>query len=474
MEKLHLTRKMGMVLLAMVMLWPVACKRDQLPPGNSLLNTYRGTDKMVLKVIETLREPANQTVLADLEMQGNINWEYETLITSRFLKGYTLRFATGSDGNYLDAEVNAETGAVKLFSKQMQQQRDALSKQELNSQLLKQGNGTLSHDCTYTVFFEIECKIEDSLDRILALTSLQIFGDLIRRGGFKITEVEGLKVTFTGNNESTTNSVIGELQRVMTSLQLFFNSDGYKFGFKTLEVTGGCESGSPVVQMVPPIIWEQIRYVNVSGAGACIFQAENLKIYCLYAEGNGFWRVQIKSITGGGYAEIRMANLRDAFISPPSWPAEAQDAVIKMKGQFERGAAQGWHTEAASKAHENYHYLEWKAAAEYYWPIVAACINAIKVPKSGNRYNDEALLRAKVRDIQSVFENLLNNYKNSLDDGPRARPYAAGQMELNKAIRYVQQLASQHGWQVEQGVTNPNVDLSRPAYLPFPPFNCPF
>jgi len=120
MEKLHLTKKMGMVLLAMAMLWSVACKRDQLPPGNSLLNSYRGTDKMVLKVIGALREPANQTLLADLEKQGNINWKYETLITSRFLKGYTLRFATGSDG-YLDAEVNAETGTAKLFSKQMQE-----------------------------------------------------------------------------------------------------------------------------------------------------------------------------------------------------------------------------------------------------------------------------------------------------------------------------------------------------------------
>ena len=154
MKKTKPTKRAIMVMFTMLLLCLGSCKRDPfLPPMPNVLNSYRGTDKMVLQVIEALKAPDNKELLTELEKQGNINWEYKALITSRFLDGITLRFATGINGDYLDAEVDAQTMAVKLYSKQQQEQRDAMAQQAFNKR--QAGKSTQAGVCTYNITFEV-------------------------------------------------------------------------------------------------------------------------------------------------------------------------------------------------------------------------------------------------------------------------------------------------------------------------------
>ena len=154
MKKTKPTQRLGMVILTMLLMCLGACKRNELqPPIPNILNSYRGTNKIVLQVVEELKKPDNRALLAELEKQGSINWECKVLITSRFMDGATLRFATGSNGDYLDAEVNGQTMAIRLYSKQQQEQRDAMAKQAFSKRL--GGKSTQAGVCTYKVGFEV-------------------------------------------------------------------------------------------------------------------------------------------------------------------------------------------------------------------------------------------------------------------------------------------------------------------------------
>ena len=207
MKKLKPTKRIIMTLLAMFLL--LTCKHEPLPPssGPSVLDTYHGDDEMVLKVIKQLKNPQNKLLLNELEKQATIDWKYEALITSRFLDGFTLRFTTGDNEGYLDAEINAETKAIKLYSSQMQQQRDALVKQSLNK--LK-ANGTL--DCFYTLYFEISASNYQ-------LLSYSLLKDLLIRG----LNNGGLRVTFVDSNTDYLVVTAIESFSPLTNINAFVN-----------------------------------------------------------------------------------------------------------------------------------------------------------------------------------------------------------------------------------------------------------
>jgi hypothetical protein len=183
---------------------------------------------------------------------------------------------------------------------------------------------------------------------------------------------------------------------------------------------------------------------------------------------NNVWRLRVKKITGGVTIVVRTGGSRNPITSPPVDEPEADDAVTVMKGYYTRGSRGSWHTEAASKAHEEHHYTEWKCSAEHYWADVENCLEQFTVPFNAHANEASAVTalvalgaNAKI----NAFTNAAKQYWFTLGDGPSDRPYAAGQLALNAAITFVQNLAATNGWVVPQGTDNPSP--ANPCYQPY-------
>ncbi|HHJ18439.1 MAG TPA: hypothetical protein ENJ84_01190 [Gammaproteobacteria bacterium] len=186
------------------------------------------------------------------------------------------------------------------------------------------------------------------------------------------------------------------------------------------------------------------------------------------------WRLKIDSIKGGVDIDVYTGGSRDPVTTPPTTEAEAQNAVNVMKGYYARGNRGAWHTEAASRAHEEYHYREWKCSAEHYWPTAKTALESLTVSRATHATEATAIasLRAGANGADSklqAFRNVAHNYWFTLADNASSRPYAAGQLVLNKAIRQVQRLASRNGWTVPRGVDRPST--ATPCYQPWTPYN---
>jgi hypothetical protein len=144
-----------------------------------------------------------------------------------------------------------------------------------------------------------------------------------------------------------------------------------------------------------------------------------------------------------------------------------------MKGYYARGSRGTWHTEAASRKHEEHHEREWRCSAEHYWPIARGAIEAMTAPIAAHPSEGAAIAAmragpggadAKVAALSAIARA----YWFTLSDGAAARPYAAGQLVLNGAIRNVQGLAAGKGWAVPAGTDSP--DPEPPCYQPWLPF----
>ncbi len=119
--KHHLNQKhlaSALALLLGLLLLLHSCRKEHAVPTANVLASYKGSDKNVLKIIEELKKPENNTLLANLNQQGEVDWQnYQAMLTSDFMQGLTLRFYQGPDSNYFDAQLNPETKAIRLLSK---------------------------------------------------------------------------------------------------------------------------------------------------------------------------------------------------------------------------------------------------------------------------------------------------------------------------------------------------------------------
>lgn len=176
-------------------------------------------------------------------------------------------------------------------------------------------------------------------------------------------------------------------------------------------------------------------------------------------------KLKVGSISGGATIEAHTGGSKNAITNPPTTQAEAAEAVTDMKEYYKLGRG-SWHTEAATKAHEVYHYREWKESCNHYWPQCRAAIEKLSAP---NDKTGEAAIRASADTLVDGFKAKSRAYWMTLGDEPGDRPYAAGQLTLNTAIKSVQTLADTKKWTVPQGVDTPS--MADPTYQPWLPYN---
>jgi hypothetical protein len=186
---------------------------------------------------------------------------------------------------------------------------------------------------------------------------------------------------------------------------------------------------------------------------------------------NGVWHMDVAAVTGGADVTVNAGGSRDPVASPPTTEAEASTAVTVMKGYYARGSRGAWHTEAASRSHEEHHNAEWQCTSDDYWRTARWRINQLTAPVATNP--DVAAATTTMRAgpagadaIMAGFRKVARTYWFMLPDNASSRPYAAGQKTLNNAVRSVQTLAAARGWIVPQGTDAPN--SATPCFLPKP------
>lgn len=224
------------------------------------------------------------------------------------------------------------------------------------------------------------------------------------------------------------------------------------------------------------INWTTAGYTSINSTGASTTVERTFTTtYTACADiDNNVWRLRVESVTGGVDITVRTGGSRDPFANPPISQIEAVDAVTVMKDYYTRGSRGSWHTEAASKSHEEYHYSEWKCSSDHYWSATETALENLTVPyDTSNKAVAIAALRSGTTgaDAKMInFKTIARQYWFTLSDGPSSRPYAAGQLTLNAAIIFVQNLAVTNGWTVPPGTNNPST--ANPCYetwLPYSP-----
>jgi len=185
------------------------------------------------------------------------------------------------------------------------------------------------------------------------------------------------------------------------------------------------------------------------------------------------WELEVASIRGGADIEVHTGGSRNPITNPPVSHAEAQAAVTDMKGYYARGQRGAWHTEAASRKHEEHHWREWRCSANHYWPVTRRALHAMTVPLAAHATEPAAItaMRAGPAGADALvqrFQRVTRDYWFTLSDAAASRPYAAGQAVLNEAVGYVQALADSNGWTVDKGRDYPSAEP--PCYQPWLPF----
>jgi hypothetical protein len=192
--------------------------------------------------------------------------------------------------------------------------------------------------------------------------------------------------------------------------------------------------------------------------------------------GAGVWRMRVKTIAGGVDIAVHTDAWRDADATPPTSAAEAVAAVTQMKGYYARGSAPvgSWHTETASRRHEEHHYAEWQCSGDHYWPDTQTAIEKLTAPLAAHADAAAAVtaMRAGAAGADAkikAFKAIARQYWMTLADNASSRPYAAGQLALNPTIQGVQALATAKGWAgVPAGVDTPST--ATPCYQPWLPY----
>lgn len=223
------------------------------------------------------------------------------------------------------------------------------------------------------------------------------------------------------------------------------------------------------------ITWSAAGYAsdNNPGASTCVERPFTITYTACADIDNNVWRLRVESVTGGANITVHMGGSRDPIANPPITQAEAIDAVTVMKGYYTRGSRGAWHTEAASISHEEYHYTEWQCSSDHYWSATETALENLTV--TYDTYVNKAAAIAALRSGATgadakvtAFSAIARQYWFTLGDAAGDRPYAAGQLTLNAAIIFVQNLAATKGWIVPGGTDNPST--ADPCYQPWLPY----
>lgn len=247
-----------------------------------------------------------------------------------------------------------------------------------------------------------------------------------------------------------------------------------KSGKRTVSVTC-CEQTISIAVSVDTqnqsiaINWLPAGYTssNTNSSSTCL-ERNFTVIYEASADiDNNKWMLRVKEISGGADITVCYGGSRNAITNPPTIEKDAQNAVTIMKNYYSRGSRGSWHTEAASKSHEEYHYLEWKETCDHYWPATEKAIEKISVT-----YHDHNTEAAAIKAMKSgtngannkivAFKKISHKYWFTLGDGAGDRPYAAGQLTLNNTVIFVQNLAATNKWTVSKGINTPST--ANPCY----------
>lgn len=222
----------------------------------------------------------------------------------------------------------------------------------------------------------------------------------------------------------------------------------------------------------PSISWKPAAYTSdaTNGSSTTVEQPFNVTYRAERDDANSVWRMRVDSIKGGADIHVRTGGSRNPISNPPTTEPEAQTAVTTMKGYYARGSRGAWHTEAASRKHEEHHYREWKCSGNHYWPATRTAIHTLTSPLASHPNAAAAVTAmrggASGADAKiQAFRNIAHRYWFTLADNASSRPYAAGQRALNPAIRHVQGLAAGKGWTVDQGTDSPSPEP--PCYQPW-------
>lgn len=237
--------------------------------------------------------------------------------------------------------------------------------------------------------------------------------------------------------------------------------------------TSGLRGGSTQGVLRPvqcaSITWNAANYSSDAAAGSSTTVEEpfNITYKASQNKAKTAWNLQVDSISGGVDIKVHTGGSRDPVATPPTTEAEAKDAVTVMKGYYARGKRGTWHTEAASQAHEMHHYKEWKCSANHYWPPTEKALKKLSVPTAGAATEADAItaLRAGAGGADAkmtAFKDKAHDYWFTLADNAKSRPYAAGQLVLNSAIKGVQALATTNKWTVPKGTNSPSA--ASPCY----------
>jgi hypothetical protein len=221
------------------------------------------------------------------------------------------------------------------------------------------------------------------------------------------------------------------------------------------------------------VSWPEAAYAsdNSGGSSACVEKPFAVNYTQVDDTANNAWKIKVSNITGGATITVHTGGSRNAITNPPTTEPEAASAVTDMKGYYSRGTRGAWHTEDASKNHEKYHYREWRETCTHYWPTCRTAIEGLSLSKATQPNSGLALAKltqdadAKINSLKTIARQ----YWFTLGDGAGDRPYAAGQLTLNTAIKSVQTLAGKKGWTVEQGTDTPST--ANPCYQAWLPYN---
>jgi hypothetical protein len=208
------------------------------------------------------------------------------------------------------------------------------------------------------------------------------------------------------------------------------------------------------------ITWDAANQTQSSASGPCKCTLQRFVVTYTACLDNCIWRMRVEKISGNVDISINTGGSRNPDTSPPTSEAEAVDAVTVMKAYYTSGRG-SWHTAAASIAHENHHYREWKCSAEYYWPQAQADIELLTLPlaQAGSPADAAAHMKNSADSKVAHFTRQAINYMRTLGDRPGDPPYAAGQLVLNASILAVQALAAAKGWKtVPTGIDTPNCE----------------
>lgn len=292
----------------------------------------------------------------------------------------------------------------------------------------------------------------------------------VPNGGF--TDIgKGTSITFKAiydkNSSSCSKSLKwgGEAAGSEETKKVTFNSSGNR---EVTVICCGKEIKIPVVvdkvNIPVVIVWDAINThytVDNSTGDATTDNRAFVVEYVASADiDNNQWLIKVKKIIGGVDIAVHMGGFTEPnpgvnITTEAQARAAIQDMLLESSSS---GPATTWATEAAIKAHEVWHYDEWKCSCDHYWPDTEEAIEKLTVKYSDHISDESSAIQAiktKSGGADSkilAFKDKARDYWFLLGDSPGDRPYRRGGEVLNQSINQVRDYATRQGWTVPTGL----------------------